>query len=125
MEVTLYPPVHLQTGLKNTFTFLLFTCTAEHSSTAEHSANEALLLHATVLLRLYVWTLYAELECDPENVPIFGGSSSKFDQKYAACTNGMKTKAMNSGLETSMIPRGGNSFSFVVKMIPITPRSRI
>jgi hypothetical protein len=48
MEVTLYPPVHLlQTGLKNTFTFLLFTCTAKHSSTAEHSANEALLLHAT------------------------------------------------------------------------------
>jgi hypothetical protein len=41
MEVTLYPPVHLQTGLGNTFTFLLFTCTAEHS------ANEALLLHAT------------------------------------------------------------------------------
>jgi hypothetical protein len=41
MEVTLYAPVHLQTGLVNAFTFLLFACTAEHS------ANEALLLHAT------------------------------------------------------------------------------
>jgi hypothetical protein len=74
-----------------------------------HSARRA---HGS-LLRLYVWTLHIELECDPENVPNFGGSSSEFDQKYAACTNGMKTKAMNSGLETSMIPRGGGEFLFV------------
>jgi hypothetical protein len=40
MEVTLCPPVHLQTGLRNTLTFFLFV----FKSTAEPSGSKALLL---------------------------------------------------------------------------------
>jgi hypothetical protein len=41
MEVTPYPHVHLQTGLRNPFTYFLFIFL---KSTSEHLANEAPLL---------------------------------------------------------------------------------
>jgi hypothetical protein len=34
--------------------------------------------------------LYAALECDPDNVPIFGDQVLQMTRKHAACTKGVR-----------------------------------
>jgi hypothetical protein len=45
-----------------------------------------------------LYTLYVALDCGPENVPVFGGKALQSTRNHAACTNGVGTKTVISGL---------------------------